>query len=77
MDRYSAAMVKQAQASLSGAALDRKLASINQMKEMYKNPVMVVLFTYLEVLPVGILISLFAALILKRKTARAPTPAMA
>jgi phage shock protein PspC (stress-responsive transcriptional regulator) len=34
---------------------------------MYKNPVYVVLMTFLEVLPVGILISLIAAFVLKRK----------
>ena len=71
MEKYAAALTKQAQATLTGAALDKKIAGINQMAALYKNPVMVVLFTYAEVLPVGILISLLAALILKRKTPRA------
>jgi hypothetical protein len=38
---------------------------------------MVVLFTYAEVLPVGIAISVLAALLLKRKTPRSVVPAMA
>jgi hypothetical protein len=78
MDKYAATMVKQAHESgLTGAALDKKLAGINQMKELYKSKVMVVLFTYLEVLPVGLVISLITALILKRKTRRDPIPAVA
>jgi hypothetical protein len=69
MDKYSAEMIRQAQASgATGAALDQKIVGIRQMAAWYKNPVFVVLMTYLEVLPVGIVISLIAALILKRKT---------
>jgi len=78
MEKYSAIMIKQAQQSgATGAALDKKIAGINQMKEMYKSPLMVILFTYAEVLPVGIGISILAALLLKRKTPRTAIPAMA
>ena len=77
MEKYSAIMVKEAQQSgATGAALEKKIAGINQMKEMYKSPLFVILFTYAEVLPVGIGISILAALLLKRKTPR-PAPAMA
>ncbi|HEY4111135.1 DUF4199 domain-containing protein [Puia sp.] len=78
MDKYSAILIKQAHDSgVTGAALDKKIAGINQMAQLYKNPLMVVLFTYAEVLPVGIAISVLAALLLKRKTPRSVVPAMA
>jgi hypothetical protein len=68
MDKYAASMIKQAQDSgASGAELDAKMAEIQQMKDVYKTPIGVIAFTYVEVLPVGILVSLICALILKRK----------
>ena len=67
MDRYCAAMIEQAKASLSGAALQAKIAEINKAKDMYATPLGFTLFTYAEILPVGILVSLIAALVLKRK----------
>lgn len=71
MDKYSAAVIQKLQHSnLSPEALQKRLDSINSMSRMYKNPIMVILFTYMEVLPVGIVISLITALILKRRKPR-------
>jgi hypothetical protein len=71
MDKYSASLIQKAQHSnLSPEALQKRLDSINSMSSMYKDPIMVTLLTYMEVLPVGIVISLITALILKRKKLR-------
>ena len=70
MDIYSAEMIKQA----APADVQAKTEEMAKYKEMYKNPVFFVLFTYMEILPVGLLISLITALILKRKRAE---PSMA
>jgi len=68
MDQYASHMIQQAQASGAGQAEIEKIsAEMAGYKDMYKNPVFVILFTYMEVLPVALLITLISALILKRK----------
>lgn len=49
------------------AELDAKVAEMAQYNDWYKSPVLVILLTYMEVLPIGIVIALITALILKRK----------
>jgi hypothetical protein len=69
MDKYSAHVISRA--LNSGARADEiaaKTKEINSMKEMYSTPLMVVLLTYMEIFPVGLIISVITALILKRKT---------
>ena len=44
-----------------------KAAQMADFKEMYKNPLFVVLITYSEVLPIGLLVAVVSALLLKRK----------
>lgn len=70
MDKYSAMQVKQIQESgLSGAALDEAIKGIESANHNYKtNPLYFAMYTYMEILPVGILITLISSLILRRKT---------
>ena len=70
IDKYSAMQVKQLQESgISGAALDEALKSIESRSYNYKNnPFFFAMYTYMEILPIGILISLISALILRKKT---------
>jgi len=72
MDKYAAHMIQAARSSgLPPVEVDKKIASINSMSRMYRNPLFVVLMTYLEVLPVGIVISLITAFALRRRTPKA------
>ena len=47
--------------------LSTKSEQMEQFKKMYNNPLFVILITYSEVLPVGLIVALISALILKRK----------
>lgn len=47
--------------------LQAKTDQMADFKEMYKNPLFVILITYSEVLPIGLVVALVSALLLKRK----------
>lgn len=49
------------------AALQAKTKEMADFKEMYKNPLFVILITYTEVLPVGLIVALISSLVLKKK----------
>jgi hypothetical protein len=71
MDKYAAVMIAKAKSSgISADELAKKTADMAQMKEWYKNPLFVILMTYVEILPVAIVVTLICALILKRTTPR-------
>ena len=73
MDKYSAYELDKARKS--GATEVQVAAQTKQMadfKEMYKNPLVSVAFTFFEPLPVGLVITLVSAGVLKRKE---PSPA--
>ncbi|MEO5571073.1 MAG: DUF4199 domain-containing protein [Bacteroidia bacterium] len=69
IDKYSSMQVKQLHESgISGAALDEAVKGIERESYNYKhNPFFFAMYTYMEILPVGIIITLISALILKRK----------
>ncbi|MFD1257058.1 DUF4199 domain-containing protein [Mucilaginibacter terrae] len=69
MDKYIAHTITQAKANgATQAELSKQIAELVPYKEKYKNPIWVILLTYAEVLPVGIVVTLISALILKRNT---------
>lgn len=72
MDRYMANELAKLQASgVNATELAGKTKELNQAKEMYNNPALKILMTYMEIFPVGLIVSLICALILKRNTAAA------
>lgn len=71
MDKYAEYVIADLrEKGAAEAEIQAQTAEMQKYSEMYKNPLFVFLFTYIEILPVGLLISLVAALILKRRTPR-------
>lgn len=50
----------------TNAELQAKTSEMADFKEMYKNPLFVIMITYFEVLPIGLIVALVSSLILKR-----------
>lgn len=54
---------------LSPNEIAAKSKEMEMYREWYKNPILVILMSYMEILPVGLLVTLISSLILKRKKA--------
>lgn len=69
MEKYTAhTLEKMDKAAMTAAEIKAKTDEMNMYKEMYKNPLWVIAFTYMEILvPIGILVPIISALILKKK----------
>jgi len=68
MDKFMAHFVEELKANGADAVKIKKEAEgMEFYKEMYKSPFGVILLTYMEILPVGLVISFIVALILRRK----------
>lgn len=52
---------------MSAAEVEAELADFREMAEHYKNPAVKIGFTYMEILPIGLAISLICAGLLKRR----------
>lgn len=63
MDVYSEYALK----NCTPEDLPAKTKEMADFKELYKNPLFVILITFSEVLPIGLVVALVSALILKRK----------
>ena len=67
-DKYAAEMVDKLKASgASQLELDKKAKEMADFASMYKNPFFNALITYTEILPVGLIVTIISALILKKK----------
>lgn len=68
MDKYTRHMLFRAKADGATAAqLNEKAKDLSDYKELYKNPLFFILISFSEVLPIGLVITLISAAILKRK----------
>ena len=66
MDNYVAHMIEAKRAAgVSGAELEAYMAQMNQMKAAYANPLFRLPMTFAEIFPVGLLVALISAAILR------------
>lgn len=77
MDNYFAAQIHKIQASgLDRATTAAQVAALQRSQQLYQNPFINMAYTFMEPLPVGLIITLISAAILRRKapvqTAAAP-----
>ncbi|HTC57764.1 MAG TPA: DUF4199 domain-containing protein [Candidatus Sulfotelmatobacter sp.] len=72
-DKYGAHLVEKLRASgASPAAVQAKLEEVTRYKELYKNPLLNAVLTFIEPFPIGLVITLISALALKRKPQSQP-----
>ena len=67
-DKYAAYYISKMKTNgATEGAINAQMAMMQQYKDMYKNPVMMFLMTYIEPLPVGIIMSVICAFIVRMK----------
>src|ERR1700693_2569183 len=80
LDKYGAHMVEKAKASgASAAAVQAQVEQVKKYKEIYANPLLNAAMTFIEPFPIGLVITLISAAVLRRKprtqAAQTPLPA--
>jgi hypothetical protein len=74
MEKFSAHMLDQLKASgASQIEIDKQTKEMANFAIMYKNPFYNAMMTYVEILPVGLLVTIISSLILKRKAKKLKT----
>jgi len=78
-DKYGAHLVEKLRASgASEAAVQARLQEVAKYRELYKNPLFNALLTFIEPFPIGLVITLMSALVLRRRPSsqreRSPLP---
>jgi hypothetical protein len=80
MDKYGAYIVEKLKASgATPAAVQTQLQQLKKYKELYENPFLNAMMTFIEPFPIGLAITLISAAVLRRKPqsqlAQSPLPA--
>ena len=71
IEKYSAHELDKLKASgASQIEIDKQLKEMASFARMYKNPFFNAMMTYVEILPVGLIVTLISSLILKRKVGK-------
>ncbi|MGO9482761.1 MAG: DUF4199 domain-containing protein [Candidatus Kryptoniota bacterium] len=71
MEKYSAHMLDKLKASgASQIEIEKQTSDIANFAARYNNPFFNAMMTYIEILPVGLVVTLISSLILKRKSAK-------
>ena len=71
LEKYAAHMLEELKASgASQIEIDKQTKEMANFATMFKNPLFNAMMTYVEILPVGLIVTLISSFILKRKTAK-------
>ena len=66
-DYYQHSVEKIRASGLSEAQIEEKIEKMEKFAELYKNPIVKIGMTFLEIFPVGLVITLISSFILKKK----------
>ena len=77
MDKYGAQVIQKMQATgATAAAIQHTSEELDKLKVMYKNPFFNMAMTFIEPFPVGLVITLLTATLLRRKAPSQPAVAV-